>query len=123
MNVLTNEQFGPILHLVRIKQSKIESIAQSVNELGFGLTFGIHSRIESRIEKIVNGLEVGNIYVNRDMVGAVVGVQPFGGIGLSGSGFKAGGPNYLKQFMNEKVVSTNTVAFGGNTDLLNIEEE
>ena len=123
LNVLTNEQFGPILHLVRIKQSKIESIAQSVNELGFGLTFGIHSRIESRIEKIVNGLEVGNIYVNRDMVGAVVGVQPFGGIGLSGSGFKAGGPNYLKQFMNEKVVSTNTVAFGGNTDLLNIEEE
>ena len=123
LNVLTNEQFGPILHLVRIKQSKIESIAQSVNELGFGLTFGIHSRIESRIEKIVNELEVGNIYVNRDMVGAVVGVQPFGGIGLSGSGFKAGGPNYLKQFMNEKVVSTNTVAFGGNTELLNIEEE
>ena len=84
---------------------------------------GIHSRIEARVNYMSSKSNIGNIYINRDMVGAVVGSQPFGGIGLSGSGFKAGGPNYLLQFVNEKVVSKNSVAFGGNAELLNIQED
>ena len=84
---------------------------------------GIHSRIEARANYISSKSNIGNIYINRDMVGAVVGSQPFGGIGLSGSGFKAGGPKYLLQFVNEKVVSKNSVAFGGNAELLNIQED
>ena len=84
---------------------------------------GIHSRIEARTNYMSSKSNIGNIYINRDMVGAVVGSQPFGGIGLSGSGFKAGGPNYLLQFVNEKVVSKNSVAFGGNAELLNIQED
>ena len=90
---------------------------------GYGLTLGVHTRIESRADNFANKFKVGNIYINRDMVGAVVGSHPFGGIGLSGSGFKAGGPNYLLQFLNEKVISKNSVAFGGNTELLNIQED
>ena len=84
---------------------------------------GIHTRIESRASYLCDKSKIGNIYVNRDMVGAVVGSQPFGGVGLSGSGFKAGGPNYLIQFLNEKVVSKNSVAFGGNTELLNLQKD
>ena len=84
---------------------------------------GIHTRIESRADYFGSMSNVGNIYINRDMIGAVVGSQPFGGVGLSGSGFKAGGPNYLLQFLNEKVVSKNSVAFGGNTELLNLQED
>ena len=96
---------------------------EQINTSGYGLTLGIHTRIESRADYFAKKLKVGNIYINRDMVGAVVGSQPFGGVGLSGSGFKAGGPNYLLQFLNEKVVSKNSVAFGGNTELLNIQED
>jgi RHH-type proline utilization regulon transcriptional repressor/proline dehydrogenase/delta 1-pyrroline-5-carboxylate dehydrogenase len=84
---------------------------------------GIHTRIESRADMFSEKCNIGNIYINRDMVGAIVGSQPFGGQGLSGSGYKAGGPNYLLQFLNEKVVSKNSVAFGGNAELLNIQEE
>ena len=90
---------------------------------GFGLTLGIQSRIEGKEEAITNIIKTGNTYINRDTIGAVVGSQPFGGIGKSGTGFKAGGPNYLLQFMDEVVITTNTVAFGGNADLLNLEEE
>lgn len=90
---------------------------------GFGLTFGIHSRIESKATKISKLVGSGNSYINRDMIGAVVGTQPFGGSGLSGTGHKAGGPNYLIQFVNEKLVSINTVAIGGNAELLNLETE
>ena len=90
---------------------------------GFGLTFGIHSRIESKATKISKLVSSGNSYINRDMIGAVVGTQPFGGSGLSGTGHKAGGPNYLIQFVNEKLVSINTVAIGGNAELLNLETE
>ena len=89
----------------------------------YGLTLGIHSRVESKHAEISALLSAGNAYVNRDMVGAVVGVQPFGGEGLSGCGLKAGGPNYLLQFVNERVVSKNTVAFGGNAELLNLDNE
>ena len=117
------EQFGPILHILKFSSNKTEELIEQINLSGYGLTLGVHTRIESRADYFASKFKVGNIYINRDMVGAVVGSQPFGGIGLSGSGFKAGGPNYLLQFLNEKVVSKNSVAFGGNTELLNIQED
>ena len=120
---LKDEQFGPILHILKFKSDKVDNIIKEVNDSGFGLTMGIHTRIESRADMFSEKCNIGNIYINRDMVGAVVGSQPFGGQGLSGSGYKAGGPNYLLQFLNEKVVSKNSVAFGGNAELLNIQEE
>ena len=120
---LSEEQFGPILHVIKFKSSEVSDLISDINNSGYGLTMGIHSRIESRADLFSQECNVGNIYINRDMVGAVVGSQPFGGRGLSGNGCKAGGPNYLKQFLNEKVVSKNSVAFGGNAELLNIQEE
>jgi len=120
---IEEEQFGPILHVIKYKFNEIDKTINQINESGYGLTMGIHSRIESRADFISSESNIGNIYINRDMVGAVVGSQPFGGIGLSGSGFKAGGPNYLLQFLNEKVISKNSVAFGGNTELLNLQED
>ena len=120
---LKNEQFGPILHILKFKSDEVDELIREVNDSGFGLTMGIHTRIESRADMFSEKCNIGNIYINRDMVGAVVGSQPFGGQGLSGSGYKAGGPNYLLQFLNEKVVSKNSVAFGGNAELLNIQEE
>ena len=89
---------------------------------GYGLTLGIHSRIDATIERIVARLGVGNVYVNRNMIGAVVGVQPFGGHGLSGTGPKAGGPHYLPRFATEQTLTVNTAAVGGNAMLLAIEE-
>ncbi len=120
---IKNEQFGPILHTLKYKSNKIDELIDQINESGYGLTMGLHTRIESRADHFGKNARVGNIYINRDMVGAVVGSQPFGGVGLSGSGFKAGGPNYLLQFLNEKVISKNSVAFGGNTELLNLQED
>ena len=120
---IQKEQFGPILHVLKYSSNDIEELIEQINTSGYGLTLGVHTRIESRADYFAKKLKVGNIYINRDMVGAVVGSQPFGGVGLSGSGFKAGGPNYLLQFLNEKVVSKNSVAFGGNTELLNIQED
>jgi len=120
---IQKEQFGPILHVLKYSSNNIEELIEQINTSGYGLTLGVHTRIESRADYFAKKLKVGNIYINRDMVGAVVGSQPFGGVGLSGSGFKAGGPNYLLQFLNEKVVSKNSVAFGGNTELLNIQED
>ncbi len=120
---IEDEQFGPILHILKYKSNEIDQLIAEINDSGYGLTMGIHTRIESRADYFGSMSNVGNIYINRDMVGAVVGSQPFGGVGLSGSGFKAGGPNYLLQFLNEKVVSKNSVAFGGNTELLNLQEE
>jgi RHH-type proline utilization regulon transcriptional repressor/proline dehydrogenase/delta 1-pyrroline-5-carboxylate dehydrogenase len=120
---LSEEQFGPILHIIKFKSSEVSDLISDINNSGYGLTMGIHSRIESRADLFSQECNVGNIYINRDMVGAIVGSQPFGGRGLSGNGCKAGGPNYLKQFLNEKVVSKNSVAFGGNAELLNIQEE
>jgi RHH-type proline utilization regulon transcriptional repressor/proline dehydrogenase/delta 1-pyrroline-5-carboxylate dehydrogenase len=123
LNDLNEEQFGPILHVLKFKSSKISNLISEINDTGYGLTMGIHTRIESRADLFSQECNVGNIYINRDMVGAVVGSQPFGGRGLSGSGYKAGGPNYLIQFLNEKVISKNSVAFGGNAELLNIQED
>ena len=96
---------------------------QEINAKGFALTFGIHTRIDSKALDIAKETSSGNIYINRDIVGAVVETQPFGGKNLSGSGFKAGGPNYLLQFMDERVITVNTVAIGGNIDLINLNEE
>ena len=115
------EHFGPILHVVSYQENEIKKIINSLNKLGFGLTFGIHSRIQSRIKTFSEEINAGNIYVNRNMIGAIVGSQPFGGMGLSGTGPKAGGPNYINQFMCEKTISINTTAQGGNTDLLTMD--
>ena len=120
---LDEEQFGPILHVLKFKSSEIDDLIKDINNTGYGLTMGIHTRIESRADLFSQNCNIGNVYINRDIVGAVVGSQPFGGRGLSGSGYKAGGPNYLIQFLNEKVVSKNSVAFGGNAELLNIQED
>jgi RHH-type transcriptional regulator, proline utilization regulon repressor / proline dehydrogenase / delta 1-pyrroline-5-carboxylate dehydrogenase len=119
---LTEEVFGPILHVVRYGADRLEKVLETIEQSGFGLTLGIHSRIDDMIEAVIDRLQVGNIYVNRNMIGAVVGVQPFGGYGLSGTGPKAGGPHYLTRFATEQTVTINTAAAGGNAALLSGEE-
>jgi RHH-type transcriptional regulator, proline utilization regulon repressor / proline dehydrogenase / delta 1-pyrroline-5-carboxylate dehydrogenase len=115
---LTAEHFGPLLHVVRYKAKDLDQIIEAIGATGYGLTLGIHSRIEETIQRITGRLSVGNIYVNRNMIGAVVGVQPFGGSGLSGTGPKAGGPHYLFRFATEQTVTVNTAAAGGNAALM-----
>ncbi len=115
---LPGEVFGPILHLIRYRHDQLDNIIKEINECGYGLTLGIQSRISSRAEYIANNVRVGNIYVNRSMIGATVGVQPFGGEGLSGTGPKAGGPHYLLRFVTERTYTVNTAAIGGNNELL-----
>ncbi len=115
---LEQEAFGPILHVIRYQASELEPVISAAQATGYGLTLGIHSRIEECVETIARRSPVGNIYVNRNMVGAVVGVQPFGGQRLSGTGPKAGGPHYLFALCTEKTLSTNTMASGGNAELL-----
>jgi len=119
---LTEEVFGPILHVVRYEAERLDDVLRSIEATGFGLTLGIHSRIDDMVEAIVARLQAGNVYVNRNMIGAVVGVQPFGGHGLSGTGPKAGGPHYLARFATEQTVTINTAAAGGNAALLSGEE-
>jgi RHH-type proline utilization regulon transcriptional repressor/proline dehydrogenase/delta 1-pyrroline-5-carboxylate dehydrogenase len=116
------EVFGPVLHLMRYQRKSIDQIVTEINQVGYGLTFGIHSRIENWAAGLANKVNAGNVYINRNMIGAVVGVQPFGGMGLSGTGPKAGGPHYLLRFANEKTVTNNTVATGGNAALLNLTD-
>jgi RHH-type transcriptional regulator, proline utilization regulon repressor / proline dehydrogenase / delta 1-pyrroline-5-carboxylate dehydrogenase len=118
LSQLTQEVFGPVLHLIRFEAGKLSWVIKDVNSTGYGLTLGIHSRIDANIKAIQQGVKVGNVYVNRNMIGAVVGVQPFGGMGLSGTGPKAGGPGYLRRFAVEQTVTTNTAAIGGNVGLL-----
>ena len=118
---LTEEVFGPILHVVRYPADGLDRVLQSVERSGYGLTLGIHSRIDDTVEAVIDRLSVGNIYVNRNMIGAVVGVQPFGGHGLSGTGPKAGGPHYLARFAAEQTVTINTAAAGGNAALMSGE--
>ena len=115
---LSEEVFGPILHVVRYRADHLERVLESIERTGYGLTLGIHSRIDDTVEAVIERLQVGNIYVNRNMIGAVVGVQPFGGHGLSGTGPKAGGPHYLARFATEQTVTVNTAAAGGNAALL-----
>ncbi|MEX3011940.1 bifunctional proline dehydrogenase/L-glutamate gamma-semialdehyde dehydrogenase PutA [Hoeflea sp. TYP-13] len=122
-SALKEEVFGPILHVVRWKAGTLDTVLDDIAATGYGLTMGVHTRIESRIAKVLNRLDVGNIYVNRNTIGAVVGTQPFGGSGLSGTGFKAGGPHYLCRFAQEQVVSINTAAAGGNASLMAIDDE
>jgi len=118
---LHEEVFGPVLHIIRYKSNKLDEVINSINDTQYGLTLGIHSRILEKAQYIRNKVRVGNVYVNRNMIGASVGVQPFGGEGLSGTGPKAGGPNYLYRFCNERVYTTNDSAIGGNASLLVIE--
>ncbi len=115
---LSEEHFGPILHVVRYSANQFDEVINAINDTGFGLTFGFHSRIEQRIQQVQQNIRVGNIYINRDTVGAIVGAQPFGGCGLSGTGPKAGGPNYLLAFSTEQTRTVNTAAVGGNVQLM-----
>ena len=114
---LDEEIFGPVLQVVRWS-GEIEALVERINALGFGLTLGVQTRVDGRAERVAACARVGNVYINRSMIGAVVGVQPFGGEGLSGTGPKAGGPHYLARFCVEQTVTTNTAAVGGNVALL-----
>jgi RHH-type transcriptional regulator, proline utilization regulon repressor / proline dehydrogenase / delta 1-pyrroline-5-carboxylate dehydrogenase len=120
---LKEEVFGPILHVVRWRAAELDLLLDDIAGNGYGLTLGIHSRIDATVEHVIARLANGNVYVNRSMIGAVVGTQPFGGTALSGTGPKAGGPNYLRRFATEQVVTINTAAAGGNASLLAAEEE
>ena len=119
---LQEEVFGPILHVVRFRAHELHALLDEIEGNGTGLTLGIHSRIDARVTEIADRLANGNVYVNRNMIGAVVGTQPFGGTRLSGTGPKAGGPNYLRRFATEQVIAINTAASGGNASLLATEE-
>jgi len=118
--VLSREVLGPILHVVRYGRGHLPAVIEAINATGFGLTLGLHSRIQAVADYVAEHARVGNLYVNRNQIGAVVGVQPFGGEGLSGTGPKAGGPNYLTRFATERVRSTDITATGGNVELLGL---
>ena len=118
LDQLQSEEFGPILHVARYPSGALPKVLEAIRRTGYGLTLGVHSRLESVAEHLFRTLPVGNTYVNRNMIGAVVGVQPFGGQGLSGTGPKAGGPHYLLRFANERTLTINTAAIGGNVELL-----
>ena len=118
---LDHEVFGPVLHVVRYRAEDLDRTLLAIGETGYGLTFGLHSRISQLVDR-VGRLPIGNIYVNRNMIGAVVGVQPFGGCGLSGTGPKAGGPHYLARFATEQTLTINTAAAGGNAALASLGE-
>jgi RHH-type proline utilization regulon transcriptional repressor/proline dehydrogenase/delta 1-pyrroline-5-carboxylate dehydrogenase len=117
---IEREVFGPIVHLVRYRARDLDTVVEQVNRLGYGLTLGIHTRIDGLAQRVARALRVGNVYINRNMIGAVVGVQPFGGTGLSGTGPKAGGPHYLHRMATEQTITTNTAAIGGNAGLLSL---
>jgi len=120
---LEREVFGPILHVIRYRADRLDKVIEAIDGTGYGLTLGIHSRIDSTVEYIHARLRVGNAYVNRNMIGAVVGVQPFGGERLSGTGPKAGGPRYLHRFATERTLSIDTTAAGGNASLMSLDED
>ncbi|HEY8191921.1 MAG TPA: bifunctional proline dehydrogenase/L-glutamate gamma-semialdehyde dehydrogenase PutA [Alphaproteobacteria bacterium] len=119
---LEREVFGPVLHVVRFRAQDIDKVIADINSSGYGLTFGLHTRIGSVMKRVTGAVRAGNAYVNRAMIGAVVGVQPFGGQGLSGTGPKAGGPHYLPRFATERVTSTDTTRQGGNATLISLGE-
>ncbi len=123
MGVLPGEVFGPVLHVVRYRTAELSRVLDEINDSGFGLTLGIHSRIDGFAREVFAATRVGNTYINRNMVGAVVGVNPFGGQGLSGTGPKAGGPHYLLRFATEKTRTDNLTARGGNTRLFSLREQ
>jgi len=119
---LRGEVFGPIVHVVRWQAGRLREVVDAINSTGYGLTLGVHSRIGRTVEEVRARARVGNLYVNRSMIGAVVGVQPFGGEGLSGTGPKAGGPHYLARFATERTVSVDTTSAGGNATLMSLLE-
>ena len=119
---LEREVFGPILHVIRWPADRLDAVLDEIAATGYALTLGIHSRIDDTIRHILDRLGIGNSYVNRTMIGAVVGVQPFGGERLSGTGPKAGGPRYLHRFATERTVSVDTTAAGGNATLLSLDD-
>jgi len=123
LDQLQREVFGPILHVIRYRARDLERVIEQINATGYGLTLGIHSRIDSQAMRIARSVRVGNAYVNRNMIGAAVGVQPFGGRGLSGTGPKAGGPGYLHRFAVERTLTINTAAVGGNASLLSLDDD
>jgi RHH-type proline utilization regulon transcriptional repressor/proline dehydrogenase/delta 1-pyrroline-5-carboxylate dehydrogenase len=110
--------FGPILHVVTFAGDRLGEVCEAINATSYGLTLGLHTRVQATADFVAERVKVGNLYVNRNQIGAVVGVQPFGGEGLSGTGPKAGGPNYLRRFTTEQVITINTAAAGGNASLL-----
>ena len=122
LSQLQREVFGPVLHVIRYKVADVPKVLSDINASGYGLTLGVHSRIDGFAREVFNATKVGNTYINRNMVGAVVGVNPFGGHGLSGTGPKAGGPHYLQRFTTEKTRTDNVVAKGGNTQLFSLQE-
>ena len=121
LSQLQKEVFGPVLHIIRYDADKLDDVINDINNTSYGLTLGIHSRIMQKARYIQQNVRVGNVYVNRNIIGATVGVQPFGGEGLSGTGPKAGGPHYLYRFCTERVVTTNSAAIGGNASLLALQ--
>ena len=120
MSVLDKAVFGPILHVVRYDARHLDKVCDQINASGYGLTLGLHSRIAAVAEFVAERARVGNLYINRNQIGAVVGVQPFGGEGLSGTGPKAGGPHYLARLATERVRTTDITATGGNVHLLGL---
>lgn len=123
LDQLDKEVFGPVLHLIRYSAGQLDAVIDAVNQTGYGLTLGVHSRIESTWRQVSARARVGNLYINRNMIGAVVGAQPFGGEGLSGTGPKAGGPYYLHRFATERTCSVNTAALGGDAGLLSLSDD
>ena len=121
--LLEREVFGPVLHVIRFRADELDAVLDDINGTGYGLTVGVHSRIDGFARDVFAATRVGNTYINRNMVGAVVGVNPFGGQGLSGTGPKAGGPHYLPRFATEYTVSNNISAVGGNASLLSLAAE
>jgi RHH-type transcriptional regulator, proline utilization regulon repressor / proline dehydrogenase / delta 1-pyrroline-5-carboxylate dehydrogenase len=117
---LTSEQFGPLLHVVRYRAAELDRLLAAIQDSGYALTLGVQTRLESTWRRVLDRTIAGNTYVNRNMIGAVVGVQPFGGSGLSGTGPKAGGPHYLARFARERTLTINTTATGGNAALLQL---
>jgi RHH-type proline utilization regulon transcriptional repressor/proline dehydrogenase/delta 1-pyrroline-5-carboxylate dehydrogenase len=122
INRLAHEVFGPILHVIEYSGDHLDSVIEAINATGYGLTLGIHSRVDAFADYVHKRVRVGNVYVNNPMIGAVVGVQPFGGEGLSGTGPKAGGPRYLHRFATERTLTVNTAAAGGNAALLSLDD-
>ncbi len=122
LNKLQKEIFGPALHVIRFEGKRLSEVFDAINQSGYGLTFGLHTRLSSVMRAASQHMRAGNIYVNRSTIGAIVGVQPFGGRGLSGTGPKAGGPHYLSRFATETHICTNTTAAGGNTSLVMLED-
>jgi RHH-type transcriptional regulator, proline utilization regulon repressor / proline dehydrogenase / delta 1-pyrroline-5-carboxylate dehydrogenase len=123
LDLLKREVFGPILHVMRFDANKVSDVIKALREKNYGLTLGVHSRLRSFADQVMEEMPAGNTYINRDIIGAVVGVQPFGGCGLSGTGPKAGGPHYLSRFASERVRTDNITAQGGNAALFCLDPE